>query len=139
MKLNVPPTIVAVLGNSSDGEPTIDVRHHIRYPLRAPVSFSWFSPEGTQREAKGNSRNIGEGGAYIATRSSPPLGAQIILAFRFRDLPEFAGFQRLEMCGQVIRIEILPDDKAMWGFAVASTWTNLLDREDSVGGSADTK
>lgn len=139
MKLNLPPTIVAMLGNSSDGEPAIDVRHHIRYPLRAPVSFSWFSSEGAQREARGNSRNIGEGGAYIVTRSCPPLGAQIILAFRFRELPEFAGFQRLEMNGQVIRIEILPDDKGMWGFAVASTWTNLLDNEDSDEGSTDAK
>jgi hypothetical protein len=139
MKLTVPPSIVAVLGKSPDGEPAIDVRHHIRYPLRAPVSFSWFSPEGAQREAKGNSRNIGEGGAYIVARNCPPLGAQIILAFRFRDLPDFAGFQRLEMSGQVIRIEILPDDKAMWGIAVASTWTNLLDSEDSDEGSTDAK
>ena len=139
MKLNALPCFVASLGDSSDGESAIDVRHQIRYLLRAPVSFSWFSAEGTQREAKGNSRNIGEGGAYIVTRNCPPLGAQIILAFRFRELPEFAGFQRLEMNGQVIRIEILPDDKGMWGFAVASTWTNLLDNEDSDEGSTDAK
>lgn len=130
MKVNAPPYILAALGDSLDGGASIDVRHQIRYPLRAPVSFSWFSPEGTEREAKGNSRNIGQGGAYIVTRTCPLLGAQIILAFRFPDLPRFANFQHLEMSGQVIRIEILPSAKGMWGFAVASTWTNLQESED---------
>ncbi len=139
MKVNATPCTVAALGDSPDGEATIDVRHQIRYPLRAPVSFSWISPVGTEREAKGNSRNIGQGGAYIMTRTCPPLGAQIILAFRFPDLSRFANFRHLEMSGQVIRIEILPNAKGMWGFAVASTWTNLQESEDSEEGSTDVK
>jgi len=139
MKLNAPSFKALALGDSLDGKPAIDVRHQIRYPLRAPVSFTWFSREGTRREAKGNSRNICEGGAYVLTRNCPPVGAQIILTFRFPLLPEFAGFHRLEMSGQVVRAEVLPSGKGMWGFAVASAWSMLQESEDSDTGSENTE
>jgi hypothetical protein len=139
MKLNAPPCDFAALGDSLDAEPNMDVRGQIRYPLCAPVSLTWFSREGMRREAKGNSRNICEGGAYILTRNCPPVGAQIILVFRFPDLPDFAGFHRLEMSGQVVRAEIDSEGKGMWGFAVASAWTILQEREDSHTGSKDSR
>jgi len=134
MKLAAMPCDLAESASALDGETTADVRRQIRYPLRAPVSFTWFSSEGAQREAKGHSRNIGEGGAYIQSKNCPPVGAQIILVFRFPDLREFAMFQRLEMSGQVVRTEILPNSKGMCGFAVASAWTILQETEDSYSG-----
>jgi hypothetical protein len=130
MKINAPPCDVAALGESPNAEAIAEVRHQIRYPLRAPVSFTWFSRDGAQREAKGNSRNIGEGGAYILSRNCPPVGAQIILIFRFPHLGDFARCHRLEMSGQVVRAEILPNNKGMCGFAVSSTWTILQEPKD---------
>jgi hypothetical protein len=59
------------------------------------------------------------------------VGAQIILVFRFPYSPDFARFHRLEMSGQVVRAELLPNARGMWGFAVASTWTMLQETEDS--------
>ncbi len=138
MKLNAPPCDVAAITDSLDGDPAADVRHQIRYPLRAPVSFTWFSREGTPRSAKGTSRNIGEGGAYIQARNCPPVGAQIMLTFRFPHLPDFARFHRLEMSGQVIRADAVPNGKGMWGFAVASSWTIMAENEDSDREAGDT-
>jgi hypothetical protein len=46
-------------------------------------------------------------------------------------LPEFADFHLLEMSGQVVRAEVAPTGKGMWGFAVASAWSTLQEREDS--------
>jgi hypothetical protein len=130
---------VTAHADAIDEETTPDVRHQIRYPLRAPVSFTWFSQEGTQREAKGNSRNIGEGGAYILTRNCPPVGAHIIMIFRFPYLPDPARFHRLEMSGQVVRAEVLPYSRGMWGFAVASAWTILQEAEGTEDGSLDSE
>jgi hypothetical protein len=138
MKLYTAPCDAVASDGAFEVETTADVRHQIRYPLRAPVSFTWFSREGETREAKGNSRNIGEGGAYVLTRNCPPVGAQIILVFRFPYQTECGLSHRLEMSGQVVRAEFLPSGKGMWGFAVASTWTMLQETEDSNQGSRDT-
>jgi PilZ domain-containing protein len=137
MKLKAPPFDVAATADSPDMEPTADVRHQIRYPLRSPVSFTWFSRDGEPRNAKGTSRNIGEGGAYIQARNCPPVGAQIILVFRFPHLPEFARFHQLEMSGQVVRAEVLPNSKGMWGFAVSSAWTIMAASDDLNGEEGD--
>jgi hypothetical protein len=139
MKLNAPTCDLASLTDSVDGDTTAEVRRQIRFPLRAPVTFTWFSQDGKQRDAKGNSRNLGEGGAYILSRSCPPVGAQIMLVFQFLNMPAFARFQKLEMSGQVVRAEALPQSKGMWGFAVASAWTILQDPEGSESGSQNTE
>lgn len=131
MKLYTAPCDAIAPDRALGVETTANVRHQIRYPLRTPVSFTWFDREGDMRGAKGNSRNIGEGGAYVLTRACPPMGAQIFLVFRFPYLPDLARFHRLEMSGQVVRAEFLPNAKGMWGFAVASTWTMLQESEDS--------
>lgn len=131
MKLYTAPFDAIAPDRDFGVETSANVRHQIRYPLRTPVSFTWFDREGETRGAKGNSRNIGEGGAYILTRNCPPVSAQIILVFRFPYLPDFARFHRLEMSGQVVRAEFLPNAKGMWGFAVASIWTMLQEPEDS--------
>jgi hypothetical protein len=130
MKLNASTYDAAGIHESLNGETTADARRQIRFPLRASVSFTWFSNQGRPCEAKGNSRNIGEGGAYIISRSCPAVGDQIILVFRFLRMPVFARFQKLEMSGLVVRAEALPDSKGMWGFAVSSVWTILQETED---------
>ena len=130
MNLNTSVGDLSALADSREVDPGANSRRQIRYPLRAPVSFTWFSEEGTQRGAKGSSRNICEGGAYICTKHCPPVGAQIILVFRFLRMPAFARFQRLEMSGRVIRTEGPTSSKGAWGFAVASTWTILQDVDE---------
>ena len=127
MNLNTSIGDLAALAKSMEVKADGNARRQIRYPLRAPVSFTWLSEEGKERNAKGSSRNICEGGAYICTKHCPPVGAHIIVVFRFLHMPAFAGFQQLEMSGRVIRTEGPTQAKGSWGFAVASTWTILQD------------
>jgi len=127
MNLNTSIGDFAVLADSMEMDEAPNARHQIRYPLSAPVSFTWVNDGGVQREAKGRSRNICEGGAFISTKHCPPVGAQIILTFRFLRMPAFARFQQLEMSGTVVRTEAPTKERGTWGFAVASTWTILQD------------
>jgi len=111
-------------------EVTHEVRHGIRYPLRAPATFSWHGLDGAAHQGRGSTRDISEGGAYIVTRSCPPLRAMIDLAIRFSSLPGPAPSYRLELSGRVVRIEPLLHSKESWGFAVASTQPILQDADD---------
>jgi hypothetical protein len=115
--------------SNSESEVTSQVRRQIRYPLRAPVTFIWMGDDGVKYEGKGNSRDISEGGVYIVTRSSPPTGALVMLAIRFPYLPELDRFHRIEMNGSVVRVDLLLDNRAGWGFAVSSERTVLQERE----------
>jgi hypothetical protein len=111
-----------------------EVRRHIRYPLRASVHFEWIDPEGKQGRAKGNSRDISEGGAYVVTRACPPVGAHVYLVFRFPYLEGVPRLLQLEMNGQVVRAESVPGTKASTGFAVVSIWA-ILQEPDPDGES----
>jgi len=129
MKLDERIDHLAELPGATDEGTDSEARRQIRYPLRALVSFTWFGLDGKRHDAKGTSRNISEGGAYIASRCCPQVGAQIILVFRFLRMPAFSPSQRLEMNGQVVRTESFPDSKGIRGFAVASIWTAFLDQQ----------
>jgi hypothetical protein len=121
------------IGNS-EAEATSRVRRQIRYPLRAPVTFHWVGRDGLQYEGKGNSRDISEGGAYIVTKSSPPMGALVMMAIRFPHLPELDRFHRIEMSGRVVRVDLLLDSRAGWGFAISSMRTVLQEIDDEENG-----
>jgi hypothetical protein len=115
----------------SEGDYSSKVRRQIRYPLRAPVTFRWIGRDGVAHEGKGNSRDISESGAYIVTRSSPPLNADVMLEIRFPYLPELDRFHRIEMEGRVVRVDLLLDNRPGWGFAISAQRTVLQEVEDS--------
>jgi hypothetical protein len=130
MKLNEPQIHSSLVESATNGGSTVDGRLHIRYPLRAPVAFKWADMKGAQREAKGNSRDISEGGAFIVSRTCPQIGAGIILTFRLSFPPNPGRPRAIEMTGRVGRIELLLDNKGSWGFAVTSTQVILLEDEE---------
>jgi hypothetical protein len=121
-------------GGVSEGDYSSQVRRQIRYPLRAPVTFTWIDSDGATHEGKGSSRDISEGGAYIVTRGSPPIGADVLLEIRFPYLPELDRFHRIEMDGQVVRVDLLLDNRAGWGFAISSRRTVLQEVKDGKTG-----
>ena len=129
MKQNVLQIIDARTTGTSEGEFSPQVRRQIRYPLRAPVTFTWIGRDGEAHEGKGNSRDISEGGAYVVTRTSPPMGAGLLLEIRFPYLPELDRFHRIEMDGQVVRVDLLLDNRAGWGFAISASHTVLQEVE----------
>ena len=134
MKQGVLQITDAKMTDASESDFSSEVRRQIRYPLRAPVIFRWIGRDGAAHEGKGNSRDISEGGAYIVTRSSPPMGAGITLQIRFPYLPELDRFHRIEMDGQVVRVDLLLDSRAGWGFAISSRRTVLQEAEDGETG-----
>ena len=114
-----------LLDEVRDEDPTRNVRRSLRYPLRAPVTFTWRGLDGVEHRGKGISRDISEGGAYVVTRTCPPLRSSITLVIRFASLPGLAPSYRLELAGRVVRIEPLlhamSHSKESWGFAVSSS------------------
>jgi hypothetical protein len=90
----------------------------VRYPIQVPVTFSWSVRNGAMRQGKGRSRDVSEGGAFVFARNLPLAGASISLSIQFRG----AGgrFLRMEVTGEVVRVELPLERKLHWGFAVAS-------------------
>lgn len=130
MKLNEPQIHSTLIEDGSTRVRTAEGRLHIRYPLRTPVTFKWTDVHGAQREAKGNSRDISEGGSFVVSRACPQVGAGIILTFRLSFSPNPGRPRLIEMTGRVARIELLLDNKGNWGFAVTSTQVILLENSE---------
>jgi hypothetical protein len=97
----------------------VSVRAQMRYPIPAPVTFHWLARDGMQRQGKGRSGNISEGGAFIFTLKLPPVGASISLAIQFPNTDARGRVLRIEMTGEVVRVELPLERKSNWGFAVA--------------------
>jgi PilZ domain len=131
MKQSVLQITDAKTSSVSEGDYSSQVRRQIRYPLRAPVTFHWIGRDGVAHEAKGNSRDISESGAYIVARNSPPMNAGVMLEIRFPYLPELDRFHRIEMDGRVVRVDLLLDSRSGWGFAISAQRTVLQEVEES--------
>jgi len=130
-------TAKAISCGTSDGDGPPEVRHEIRYPLRARSEFIWVGRDGIHHEASGHSRDISEHGAYIFAKTCPPMGAMVRLVARFLNRRDPSRSRRIEMDGRVVRVELLLTNKAGWGFAVASTHSVLHEIDDLDGESRD--
>jgi hypothetical protein len=96
----------------------VGVRTQMRFPIAAPVTFNWLARNGTQHQGTGRSRNVSEGGAFVFTRKLPPIGACINLSIQFPSAALNGRILRMEMTGEVVRLELPLDHKSKWGFAV---------------------
>jgi hypothetical protein len=94
------------------------LKTQIRFPIAAPVTFNWLARNGTQHQGTGRSRNVSEGGAFVVTRKLPPIGACIDLSIQFPYTALNGRILRMEMTGEVVRLELPLDHKSKWGFAV---------------------
>lgn len=98
-------------------------RRHIRYPIRVPVSVQWVSHRGGGGSLKGRTKNISEGGAFIYSRVLPPLGAAVELKMQLPVSQSGVVSSRLEMQGEVFRVETPSGRESQWGFAIYATKT----------------
>jgi hypothetical protein len=98
-------------------------RSQIRYPLRTPVIYKWQDTSGSQRRARGWTRDISEAGAYVLSNQCPKKGEIVELTFKL------LGFARqhtsrdknqLEMGGEVVRVDFAEIAGVGLGFAVRS-------------------
>jgi len=100
---------------------TAEIRHEIRYPLRARAELVWMGRDGVEHEGTGYTRDISEHGAYVLAKACPPMRAMIRMVIRFPHREDPARSRRIEMDGRVVRVELMLTNKSGWGFAVAST------------------
>lgn len=104
-----------------------NLRSAVRYSLRADVVFSWIGPHGKEEQARGYTRDISPGGAYIFSEIVPPLGRLLQLSIH---LPIFAGETHsptVQVRGQVLRADTngcAPEN----GFAVRNEKVTLCGR-----------
>lgn len=100
---------------------SVSRRNQIRYPLRTPVVYRWQDSSGSQRHAKGWTRDISEGGAYVLSGHCPTKGESVELTFK---LLSFGGQQNsrhkthLTMGGEVVRVDLAEMAGEAVGFAV---------------------
>lgn len=93
-------------------------RKSMRYPVRERVSFWWKEENGNQRQGEGTSRDISETGAFVLTPDCPPVGAEVELSIFFSLLTDAAQPLRMELEGQVLRVEQTCAGRGSSGFAV---------------------
>ena len=105
-------------------------RRHLRYPLAAEVKYQWSARNVTIGEGEGRSRDISEGGTFVLTNAPPPVGASIDLAIQLPAWQVGAAALRMEMTGEVIRVDVPPNQEQKWGFAISSMKTLLKRRMD---------
>jgi hypothetical protein len=92
-------------------------RHHERYGLQAPVSFSWKDSRNTNQRCNGLLLNISGVGVFITARDLPPTGTRIGLR---TSLPTAVAGAPLVLraSAEVVRLEFSEGDAAKrTGFA----------------------
>ena len=100
-------------------------RRHLRYPLAADVKYQWSARNLMMGEGEGRSRDISEAGAFVLTNALPPVGASIDVAIQLPAWQVGAAALRMEMTGEVIRVDVPPGQERKWGFAISSVKTLL--------------
>jgi hypothetical protein len=80
-------------------------RAALRYGLRAQVEFRWLAQDGTVQEARGCTRDIGPGGAYVFATAFPPVGATLNMSIRLPQLTGDGGAPSVEVKGRVLRVD----------------------------------
>jgi len=79
-------------------------------------------------EGEGRSRDISEAGTFVLTNALPPVGASIDVAIQLPAWQVGAAALRMEMTGEVIRVDVPPGQERKWGFAISSVKTLLKRR-----------
>jgi hypothetical protein len=93
-------------------------RTAIRFPLKASVDFWWKDELGNAKQGEGLSRDISERGAFVYAAVCPPAGAPVRLRLSLEGFPGGTRDMRMEIEGQVLRVEETSGSAANRGFAV---------------------
>jgi hypothetical protein len=96
----------------------------VRYRLSADAVFAWEGPQRGRLLGEGVTRDISLAGAFIFTRTCPPVGARLDLDIFLSPAPGSAGRTvRIKTEAKVIRVE---HSGAAEGFAAVSHDFTLL-------------
>src|SRR6266446_1494649 len=99
-------------------------RKAIRFPLKAPIVFSW-ADSGIEKQGEGRTRDISEVGAFVLSSTCPPVGTQVRLKIFLPVLSSFEPQTRVEAVGKVVRVEQARGLEGSVGFAILARHTLL--------------
>ena len=99
------------------GEHLAELRHAVRYPIKAPVVFAWQGPVGWLR-GDGITRDISGKGAYIRTSTCPPTGVTVEIEIFLPPVAVGGKSLTVATSGQVVRVEQPAASETHGGFAV---------------------
>jgi PilZ domain len=102
----------------------MELRNRVRYRLSAAAFFFWEGPQGHRLSAEGVTRDISVAGAFIYTRTCPPVGATLELEILLSTAPR-GGVKTVQIKteARVIRVEHSATGE---GFAAVSKDFTLL-------------
>lgn len=105
----------------------MELRNRVRYRLSADAVFAWHGPQGKRLLAEGLTRDISVAGAFIFTRTCPPVGATLDLEIFLPSSPALQNrMVQIKTVASVIRVE---HEFNREGFAATSQdFTLLFDR-----------
>jgi hypothetical protein len=102
----------------------MELRNRVRYRLSANAVFGWEGPQGNRLVGEGLTRDISVAGAFIFTRTSPPVGATLELDIFLSPAAGNGGRTvRIKTEATVIRVE---HSARAEGFAAVSRDFTLL-------------
>jgi hypothetical protein len=102
----------------------MELRSRVRHRLSADAVFTWEGPFNKRLVAEGVTRDISVAGAFIFTRSCPPMGATLELEIFLSPAPgSRARTVLIKTEARVIRVE---HSGAVEGFAAVSRDFTLL-------------
>ena len=122
MRLNSLAKTRELLSRSGDSprSTAIERRRAIRYPLQVPASFSWVDEERILRNGEGQTRNIGEKGAFVDAAVCPPIGSTVEVHFSLPALSDSGRGMHVQHTGEVLRLEGTKHGAQIDGFAITS-------------------
>jgi hypothetical protein len=101
---------------------SMELRNRVRYRLSADAVFTWDGP--SQRlQGEGITRDISVAGAFIFTRTCPPVGATVELEVFLSSTPTKVKMVQIKTIAKVIRVE---HSEKVEGFAAVSQDFQLL-------------
>ena len=100
----------------------LDRRRHIRFALKATVSFLWKETGGVELAGTGSTRDISERGVFVLTNTQAPMGTPVRLEIVFQSVVTRDLHMITE--GHVIRVETSFQSQ-IGGFAVETKGLNI--------------
>jgi PilZ domain len=85
--------------------PRENLRSAVRYALRAEVIFGWTAPDGAAQEARGCTRDISPGGAYVLASALPSPGQLVHMSIYLPTFPGEAQVPCVDVKGRVLRVD----------------------------------
>ena len=118
------------------GGANLESRKVPRYPVQAPVTFTW-SEEGQAMQGNGWTRDISEVGVFVYSAQCPPPGSETQLEVVLPPLGEAGRILRIRMEAAVLRVSAETSKPEGSGFALKSHHAILKSSEEILREEAD--